>query len=172
MVNATRTPVFFVLSLVWMSGCVTRPSYDSLSVHTPREVADLTTAWLRYKSEEGERWTPAQETWKWGYGDCEDWAIVTCELLWRQGKDCSVLMVYPDAAWSKRGRARRRPDGHATAVGQSKEGWWMVDVGDYANFDDIEAVVNHLSDRHHLGEVNYGLIERDRLDYWVAHDER
>ena len=92
-------------------------SYDS-----PREICRLIERNISYKTESTDQWSPAEDTWSRGKGDCEDFAILIQKLCQLNGMETKVHLYFPATG----GR-----EGHAVLVGEWNGKIWFSSNGSY-----------------------------------------
>jgi transglutaminase-like putative cysteine protease len=101
-----------------------KPPFDTAFADctTPRDVCAVVRRWIRPVAENGtDRWLLPSQTWRQGFGDCEDIAhLVEYACTARNIK--AYTMIY----WGPR-TAGGRWNGHMIAVGEG----WFADNGQY-----------------------------------------
>jgi len=100
---------------------------------SPEDIASYVSSQISYRSDYGDEWAPAAETWSRGRGDCEDFAVVMQDMCGRIGVEVHVYMFFP---------AGRREAGHAVAVGQWQGHYWVSSNGSYQEADSFEGIRN------------------------------
>ena len=111
-----------------------RPPYEEAfsAATTVSQICTIVTRWISPRAETVDEWSSAEETWKRGYGDCEDFAVLVAAQCARIGIDADIY-----AFW-----AVGRPEGHAIVIGQD----WLADMGEYlggVTFQDALTLIAH-----------------------------
>ena len=117
----------------WFQRHFVRPAIDEALAEcaTPQQVCEMVDRYVGSYSESVNRWTDAEETWKRGWGDCEDFAVCIEQLCHRIGFDVQVHLFYP---------TQPGEEGHAVAVGNWNGQLWMSSLGSFkpvASMDDV-----------------------------------
>lgn len=101
----------------------------------PQDVCKMVDRYVASYPENVNRWTDAQETWKRGWGDCEDLSVCVEQLCHELGYDAQVYLFYP---------INFGDEGHAVVVGKWNDQLWMSSLGSYkqvASMDDVRKEV-------------------------------
>lgn len=123
----------YVLLAIAVAGMVSNvdagPAWQELPslVGTPRQVCSMIRHHVRYRADLGDEWATGEETWKRGYGDCEDFAFSVVELCRKVGLDARVAIVHPEGSL----------EGHAVVVGTYKGQFWVSSNGWYEEVKDL-----------------------------------
>lgn len=101
----------------------------------PQDVCKMVDRYVASYSENVNRWTGAEDTWKRGWGDCEDFSVCVEQLCHELGYDAQVYLFYP---------IKGGAEGHAVVVGKWNNHLWMSSLGSYkqvASMDDVRKEV-------------------------------
>lgn len=116
----------------WFQRHFVRPTWDEAlqECRTPQDICRIVARCVADRVETIDRWYPAQETWRRGRGDCEDFAICVQELCHQLGMETAIRLYYPTDLG----------EGHAVVVGRTYGRLWMSSMGSYeevASEDDV-----------------------------------
>lgn len=122
----------------WFQRHFTRPTWEEVvsECASPQDVCRMVERYIRYRSEEADRWAEARTTWARGRGDCEDFAVCVQQLCHELGLRVSVHLYFVDG---------RREEGHAVAVGEWHGRTWMSDLGSYEEVRSMDDVRERVS---------------------------
>ena len=91
------------------------------SAVSPEEVCSAVRRHVKYRKDGTDEWATGKETWKRGYGDCEDIAACVQELCKELGFNASVRLFY--------GKKTRKA--HAIVIGDWNGRKWLSSNGSY-----------------------------------------
>lgn len=116
----------------WMQRTFGREDWSAVAhaYDTPREICRMIERSIRYTTEKADQWSPSQDTWSRGRGDCEDFAICIQELCRLSGLPARVQLYFPAG-----GR-----EGHAVLVGEWNGKMWFSSNGSYEEVKSEEEV--------------------------------
>ncbi len=127
-----------------------RPSWNQalLTCHNPHEVCRTVGRYVSYRRERIDHWNTADETWRSGRGDCEDFAITIMEMCRQLGIETHMELFFPYG----------RGSGHAVVVGKWHGKLWMCSVGDYSEVTSEEDIAAKVAselwcDKDHMWHV-------------------
>jgi predicted transglutaminase-like cysteine proteinase len=89
------------------------------TANTPEDIVKAVTRHIQYKADIGDQLTGGKETWKNGYGDCEDMAACIAELCREKGWDAEIEIF----------SSSESAVGHAVAMGRWKNKIWLASNG-------------------------------------------
>jgi predicted transglutaminase-like cysteine proteinase len=117
----------------WFHRVFHKPTWSEVleQCESPRDVCNVVSRFVGYRTEEIDRWASADETWQRGRGDCEDFAICIEALCRELGFSATVNLYFPSGL---------RGDGHAVAVGIWNGRMWMSSNGSYREVGSIDEV--------------------------------
>ena len=95
---------------------------------SPKEICRRIRARVKYKKELGDKWTSGKETWKRGYGDCEDFAACVSDLCRQIGLQTRIYMFYN----------KRSSKGHVVTIGEWRGRMWMSSNGCWATIGSVK----------------------------------
>ena len=101
----------------------------------PQDICKMVDRYVASYPENVNRWASAEETWKRGWGDCEDFSVCVEQLCHELGYDAQVYLFYPINAGD---------EGHAVVVGKWNDQLWMSSLGSFkqvASMDDVRKEV-------------------------------
>jgi hypothetical protein len=133
-VFADQTPA---VQKSWFQRNFGRPTIREAQVQcvTPQDVCKMVDRYVASYPESVNRWTDAEETWKRGWGDCEDFSVCVEQLCNELGFDAKVYLFYPVTGGK---------EGHAVVVGKWNDQLWMSSLGSYQpvnSMDDVKKEV-------------------------------
>jgi predicted transglutaminase-like cysteine proteinase len=122
----------------WLQRLFFKPSWEVAvsEASTPKEICRMVERHVGYQEELVDQWSAAQDTWKKGSGDCEDFAIAVQELCRAHGIEASVELYYPLAGGSV---------GHAVVVGTWNGRKWVSSNGSYEEMDSQEEIAKRVA---------------------------
>ena len=101
----------------------------------PQDICRMVDRYVGAYPEDVNRWAGAEETWKRGWGDCEDFSVCVEQLCYERGYEARVYLFYPINAGD---------EGHAVVVGKWNDQMWMSSLGSYkpvSSMDDVRKEV-------------------------------
>ena len=121
----------------WLQRHFYRPSMQEALAQcaAPQDVCRMVDRYVASYSENVNRWTGAEETWKRGWGDCEDFSVCVEQMCHDLGYDAQVYLFYP---------IQLGEEGHAVVVGKWNDQLWMSSLGSYkqvGSMDDVRREV-------------------------------
>jgi hypothetical protein len=121
----------------WFQRHFVRPTIQEATSQcaAPQDVCKIVNKYVASYPESVNRWAGAEETWKRGWGDCEDFSVCVEQLCHELGYDAQVYLFYPINAGD---------EGHAVVVGKWNDQLWMSSLGSYkqvASMDDVRKEV-------------------------------
>jgi hypothetical protein len=117
----------------WFHRVFHKPTWSEVleQCESPRDVCNVVSRFIGYRSEDIDRWTSAEETWQRGRGDCEDFATCIEAICYKLGFNTTINLYFPSGL---------RGDGHAVAVGSWNGKVWMSSNGSYEEVSSIAEV--------------------------------
>lgn len=108
----------------WAKKVFGRPDWIEVAhaYESPKAICRLVENEIRYKTEDVDAWSQAEETWTRGRGDCEDFALLIQSLCLQSGIPTKVHLYFPSTG----GR-----EGHAVLVGEWNGKVWFSSNGSY-----------------------------------------
>lgn len=105
-----------------------RPTWAEVAVPygTPRDLCAVVAKHVRYQAEAKDHWSPAEETWARGRGDCEDLSVLVRALCQISQFDVTLHAYLPNGL---------KGAGHVVPVGQWNGQWWFANNGAYREVD-------------------------------------
>lgn len=111
-VNSSEKPGFFKRLFGTLSWS------ETLSVtESPRDAVSAVMRRIKYRPDIGDQLTSPEESWKNGYGDCEDIAHAIVELCREKGFEAWVEVFYSSESFTA----------HAVAMGRIDGSLWVAD---------------------------------------------
>ena len=117
----------------WYKRFFCKPTWDQMEFEgdTPENICALVGKHIGYTGEEVDTWTPAEQTWGKGTGDCEDFALCILKVCQDKGFDASIHLFYSLKDFGQ---------GHAVVIGEQNGKLWVSSNGDYEVVDSLDGV--------------------------------
>ena len=117
----------------WYKRFFCKPTWDQMEFEgdTPENICALVGKHIGYTGEEVDTWTPAEQTWGKGTGDCEDFALCILKVCQDKGFDASIHLFYSLKDFGQ---------GHAVVIGEQNGKLWVSSNGDYEVVDSLDSV--------------------------------
>lgn len=114
----------------WYKRFFCKPTWEQVVVEgdTPENICALVGKHIGYASEEVDRWTPAEQTWSKGSGDCEDFALCVLKVCEDRGYNASIHLFY----------SLKDLEGHAVVIGEQDGQLWVSSNGDFEIIESID----------------------------------
>ena len=117
----------------WYKRFFCKPTWEQMVVEgdTPENICALVGKHIGYASEEVDLWTPAEETWSKGSGDCEDFALCVLKVCQDRGYSAAIHLFYS---------LKDLGQGHAVVIGELDGKLWVSSNGDFEIVESIDGV--------------------------------
>jgi predicted transglutaminase-like cysteine proteinase len=97
---------------------------------TPKEICALVRHHIKYQDDVRDNWQNAEETWRKGTGDCEDYAFAVKHLCEKLGYDVSIRVYYD----------KKTLEGHTVVVGKWSGASWISSNGSFEWVNDEKSI--------------------------------
>ena len=97
---------------------------------TPEEICALVRHHIKYLDDIRDDWQTAEQTWRKGTGDCEDYAFTVKHLCKKLGYDVNIRVYYDE----------RTREGHTVVVGKWSGGTWISSNGSFEWVNDEKSI--------------------------------